>query len=313
MVDGLTIRRSGDAVDRVEKRSTTLELLAQSGAVEVSRQRIEAGRHFYLYASDRWSGFEFIYVLRGKLTIDKDPEEIGDQLPVELHEGDCIFHNGLPKRVFFRANEAAELLLFSSAPGFDLARDGVEDMTALARSVEEKDTATQGHCDRLGHWAIKTGELLHLDGQQLMDISYGAYLHDIGKVKVSSAILNKEEELSEAEWNEMKKHPDFGAEMLIEKEYLEGAAEVVRGHHERFDGTGYPRGLKGKQIPIGARIVAVVDAYDAMTSVRPYQKAQAKRKAIEELKRSAGTHFDPDVVRAFLKVIGDDRFGDPDE
>lgn len=303
MVDGLTIRREGDSVDRVEKRSTSLELLAKSGSAEVSRQRIEAGRHFYLYASDEWSGFELIYILRGTLTIDKDPDGDGEQIPVVLHPGDYIHHNGLPRRVYFRVNEAAELLLFSSAPGFDLASGGVADMVAMARSVEEKDEATQGHCDRLGHWAIKTGERLDLDGQQLVDLSYGAFLHDIGKVKVPSSILTKEARLTDEEWKEMSKHPDYGADMMSERDYLGGAASIVRAHHERFDGDGYPHGLKGEEIPIGARVVAVVDTYDAIVSARPYKKALAKEEAISELEKNAGTQFDPKVVQAFLEVM----------
>jgi len=277
-----------------------------SGAAEVSRQTIEAGRHFYLYASNEWTGFEFIYILGGSLSIESASNEVVEQSPEVLKQGDYIYHNGLLEKVYCRVDEAVELLLFSSVPGFDLACDGVVDIAAMARSVEEKDAAMQGHCNRIGRWAVLVGERLGLAGKQMIDISYGASLHDVGKVKLPTEILKKEDELTAAEWNEMKRHTDYGAEILLEKDFLCGAAEIVRGHHEHIDGTGYPQGLVGEEIPIGARIVAVVDAYDAMTSVRPYHKAQAQRKAIEELRRSAGTHFDPDVVNAFLKVIGEE-------
>ena len=296
VIEGLTIRHRDDAVERVEKRSTTLELLATSGSVEVSRQRIEAGRHFYLYASDEWTGFELVYVVEGVLSIDR----------IFLRSGDFIYHNGLPKKVYFRAAEEAELLLVSSAPSFHMARDRVDDMVAIARSVEEKDSATNGHCDRLGRLAISTGEKLGLTGQALVDLSYAAYLHDIGKVKVPDAILGKEGQLTDAEWDEMKRHPEYGAEILREKDFLGSAAEIVKTHHERYDGSGYPNGLKGDEIPIGARIIAVVDTYDAITSTRPYHDAQVQRTAIEELTRNAGTQFDPQAVRAFLEVIGGD-------
>ena len=246
------------------------------------------------------------------MTIDKDPDGAEDQVPVVLNPGDCIHHNGLPRRVYFRVNEAAELLLFSSAPGFDLSSAGMSDMVAMARSVEEKDEVTKGHCDRLGHWAIKTGEQLELDGQQLIDLSYGAFLHDVGKVKVPDAILQKATRLTDCEWEEMSKHPDYGADMISQRDYLEGgAAEIVRAHHERFDGGGYPRGLKGEEIPIGARIVAVVDTYDAIVSARPYKKALAKNEAISELEKNSGTQLDPEVVRAFLQVVG--RVDDDEE
>jgi len=307
-IEGLTIRHRDDAVDRVEKRSTTLELLASAGSVEVSRQRIEAGRHFYLYASDEWSGFELIYVLEGVLTIDRgeDPEtpKTDDALAV-LRPGDYIYHHGLPSKVYFRAAEEVEVLLVSSAPSFDLARNRVDEMVAIAQSVEEKDAATEGHCDRLGRLAIQTGEKLGLRGQSLIDLSYAAYLHDIGKIKVPDEILNKGEGLTDPEWVEMKRHPEYGAEILAEKDFLGAAGEIVRAHHERYDGSGYPHGLKGDGISIGARIVAVVDTYDAITSTRPYQKAQAKREAIGELREHAGTQFDPDVVEAFIQVVGE--------
>ncbi len=272
--------------------------------MEVTRQRIEAGKHFNLYAADEWSGFEFIYLLEGSLTLE-DPEA-GE---VELQSGDYLFHQGLPEKVYFRVKTDAEMLMVCTPPSFHLIRDDMQEMMTLARSVEEKDPTTEGHCSRLERFAIVTGERLGLPGEELISLSYGAYLHDIGKVKVSDRILNKGSTLTEEEWDEMERHPEYGAAMLGEKDYLGGAAEIVRAHHERFDGTGYPKGLKGDAIPIGARIVAVVDTYDAITSARPYQRAQAKRKAVEELKRGAGTQFDPRVIRAFLEVIGGEGEG----
>jgi len=304
VIEGLTIRHRDDAVERAEKRSTTLELLASNSSVEVSRQRIEAGRHFYLFASDEWSGFELVYVLKGTLSVDSEDDMKSESAPILLREGDFIHHNGLPRKVYFRVEEEVELLLVSSAPSFGVARDRVDEMVAIAQSVEEKDSATQGHCRRLGHLAIRTGEKLGLGGQALHDISYAAYLHDIGKVKVPDSILGKEGRLTSEEWEEMKRHPEYGAEMLREKAFLHAAAEIVKTHHERHDGSGYPDGLKGDDIPIGARIIAVVDTYDAITSARPYQAAQAKEEALEELKRGAGTQFDPKVVEAFIEVIG---------
>jgi putative nucleotidyltransferase with HDIG domain len=201
--------------------------------------------------------------------------------------------------------EETELLLVSSTPSFDLARNRVKDMVAMAQSVEEKDAATEGHCDRLGQLAIGTGEKLGLGGQSLIDISYAAYLHDIGKVRVPDEILGKEDRLTDEEWEEMKRHPEYGAEILREKAFLVGAAEIVKAHHERYDGSGYPAGLKGEGIPIGARIIAVVDTYDAMTSARPYKPSLSKEEAIAELRANAGGQFDPDVVQAFIVVLGE--------
>lgn len=305
MIDGLTIRHREEVADRVDKRSTSLELLAVSGSLEVTRQRIEAGKHFNLYAADEWSGFEFMYILSGVLTLE-DSE--GGEIPIQV--GDYLYHSGLPEKAYFRVKTDVELLMVCTPPSFHLIRDDMQEMMALARSVEEKDPTTEGHCSRLERLAILTGERLGLPGKQLVALSYGAYLHDIGKVMVPDTILGKSASLTDDEWREMQKHPDHGADMLSKKEYLTGAAEVVRAHHERFDGTGYPRGLSGKEIPIGARVVAVVDSYDAITSTRPYQVALAKEEAIRELVNNAGAQFDRRVVAAFIEVIGDEKADD---
>ena len=295
MVAGLKIVRRSDQREQVKKESTTLELLARQGKVEVTRQRIKAGKIFYLDAASEWEGFEFFYILTGILLL-KDRN-------ILLRPGDYFYHHGLPERVYFEVKEDVQFLLVSSPPSFHLVQEELQEMMALARSVEEKDEATQGHCSRIERLALHTGERLGLSGDQLITLSYAAYLHDVGKVKVPDEILNKPSSLTDEEWKEMRKHPDYGAEMLKEKDFLREAAEIVRSHHERYDGTGYPRGLRGEEIPIEARIIAVVDAYDAMTSDRPYRPAMSKEEALEELKKNAGTQFDPRVVNAFLLVV----------
>jgi HD-GYP domain-containing protein (c-di-GMP phosphodiesterase class II) len=298
VVDGLTIRHREEVTDRVDKRTTSLELLAMSGSLEITRQRIEAGKHFNLYAADEWAGFEFMYLLSGVLALEDGK---GGEVPIQV--GDYLYHNGLPEEAYFRVETDVELLLVCTPPSFHLIRDDMQEIMALARSVEEKDSTTEGHCSRLERLATLTGERLGLPGKQLIALSYGAYLHDVGKVMVPDAILGKTSALTDHEWEEMQKHPDHGAEMLSKKQYLAGAAEVVRAHHERFDGTGYPRGLSGEEIPIGARVVAVVDTYDAIVSTRPYKKAAAREKAIRELEKNAGSQFDPRVVKAFLAIV----------
>jgi len=294
----MTIGRSDDRGKNVEKESTALELLAHHGPVEVTRYRIAAGKHFYLDAQDEWTGFEFIYVLKGKLALDSDGKRI------ELHPRDYFHHRGLPKRAYFQVERDTELLIVSSPPSYHLIRKEIQSLMTLARSVEEKDAVTEGHCKRLERLAVATGERLGLSGQQLIDLSYAAYLHDVGKVKIPDEILNKAEPLTDEEWKEMHRHPEYGEEMLKEKEFLHAAARIVRAHHEHYDGSGYPDGLKGKQIPLEARIIAVVDTYDAITSERPYQPALAKKKAFEELRKGGGSQFDERVVEAFIALVG---------
>jgi len=301
---GLTIGRSDDVRERIEKRTTILELLDTNGSVEITRQRIVAGRHFNLYADDEWSGFEFLYLVSGTMMLEDDE---GGEIPI--NPGDFIRHNGLSEKVYFRVETDVEMLMVCTPPSFHLIREDMQEMIAMAQAVEEKDPTTDGHCSRLGRLAILIGERLGLTGEELISLSYGAFLHDVGKVRVPDVVLNKTTKLTDREREEMQKHPDYGADMLSERDYLGGAADIVRAHHERWDGKGYPRGLRGTDIPIGARVVAVVDTYDAIVSARPYKKALAKDEALRELERNAGTQFDPGVVRAFLEVVRNSEDG----
>ena len=295
MVAGLTIVRKSDERENIEKKATALDLLVQQGTFDVTRQRILAGKYFFLDEASSWEGFEFIYIISGVL------HETDDD--ILLRAGDYIYHHGLSQKAHFQVNQEVEFLMISSPPSYHLMRDEIQDILQLARSVEEKDEETEGHCHRLERLAIATGEKLDLSGDQLITLSYAAYLHDVGKVKVPDEILNKPGPLTDEEWVEMRKHPDYGAQMLEDKEFLHDAAKAVRAHHERYDGSGYPRGLSSNDIPIEARIIAVVDAYDAMVSDRPYRKALSKGTAIAEIRKNSGSQFDPQVVRAFLRVI----------
>lgn len=297
MVEGLKIGRRKDVQDKISKPSTTVELLAVQGTTEVTRQKIAAGKVFYLDAAGEWVGSEFIYLLAGRLLLKSEEKEI------LLCPGDYLYHQGLGERAHFRVEEDVELLLVSSPPSFHLARAEIQEMMALVRAVEEKDPATEGHCHRIERLAISTGEQLGLLGDRLATLSHAAYLHDIGKVKIPNSILNKPGPLTDEEWEEMRKHAVYGSEMLADKEFLAEAAKVVRSHHEHYDGTGYPDGLRGAEIPLEARIVAVVDAYDAMRSDRPYRSALSPDAALAELRKNTGTQFDPLVVEAFLFVL----------
>jgi len=305
LIDGLTVGRARRE-EGSDRPKSAQELLATYRAVEVTRHTIPAGKPIYMDEASEWSGFEFVYVLKGSMVLVRDGDRSEEGEPFAVRAGDYFYHAGLPERAVFRVEEETELLLVSSPPSYHLIQHEVPEMLALARSVEEKDEATEGHCHRLERLAILTGERLGLSGERLINLSYAAYLHDIGKVKVPSEILGKTEALDDAEWEEMRQHPIHGEDMLREKDFLAEAAKIVRAHHERYDGTGYPDGLRGEAIPIEARVIAVVDAYDAITSERPYQAAQAKKRALEELRLGSGTHFDPRVVRAFSSVLAED-------
>ncbi|MGB2909432.1 MAG: HD domain-containing phosphohydrolase [Anaerolineales bacterium] len=175
-------------------------------------------------------------------------------------------------------------------------------LTALAKAIELRDTYTGGHVERVMEYALAVGTHLGWNESSLEHLRYGAILHDIGKIHIRESALLKTSSLNNEEQEEMRRHPVIGAEMITDIPYLEGAVQIVRYHHEQWDGKGYPEGLSGKDIPEGARIIAVVDAFDAMTTDRPYSSAISLQEANEELLRWAGEQYDPGVISAFQKA-----------
>lgn len=173
----------------------------------------------------------------------------------------------------------------------------------LSSALEIRDRMTHRHARRVSRMSAFVARELKVPESQVQEIEYAASLHDIGKIGVADEILRKADRLDDNEWQEMKRHCELGYEILKGIDFLATAADIVYAHHERFDGTGYPRGLKGDEIPMGARVFGVVDAYDAMTSRRPYREAMSQDDALEEVMRNSGTQFDPQVVSAFLKMI----------
>ncbi len=173
----------------------------------------------------------------------------------------------------------------------------------LSSALDVRDKMTHRHARRVARMAAFVAREMKLGEDEVLQIEYAAALHDIGKIGVADSILHKKDSLDAHEWLEMKRHSELGYQILNGIDFLREAAEIVYSHHERYDGGGYPRGLKGGEMPLGARVFAVVDAYDAMTSKRPYREALSRQEAIEEVLSCSGTQFDPTVVTAFLRMI----------
>jgi len=207
----------------------------------------------------------------------------------------------------FRHERQLEELIGRRTAELDGALQSVErsyrmTLKALMAALETRDAETRGHSARVVSFSLRLGREMGLDAEQLRSLEFGSLLHDIGKIGVPDAILRKPARLTEAEWVKMREHPMHGARILHGIEFLEGAARVVAQHHEKWDGSGYPVGLRGEQIDGNARIFAVADAFDAMTSDRVYRRGRPYEEAAAELDRCAGTHFDPSVVAAFHRV-----------
>jgi len=184
----------------------------------------------------------------------------------------------------------------------ELARSYRATVRALSNAVEARDVYTGKHAGRVAAYGVEIARALGLPRPDAPEIEFGFLLHDIGKVAIPDAILHKPGGLTGEERALMATHPTIGADILSDIDFLADAVEIVRSHHERWDGSGYPAGRAGEEIPLAARVFAVADVLDALTSERPYRPASPLREAREMINRDAGTHFDPQVVTAFNSI-----------
>ena len=184
-----------------------------------------------------------------------------------------------------------------------LQREDEAVLRSLAQTIELKDHYTRGHCDRVASYALMIAGQLDLPSAIKKDIRYGSWLHDCGKIGVPESILNSSGVLTSHDFNTIRKHPEWGAEVAAQAKLSPAVINIIRHHHERFDGTGYPAGLAGEQIPLEARIVAVADIYDALTSTRPYKQAYQSAEARAVMIDSKGSKLDPGLVELFLAAL----------
>jgi hypothetical protein len=203
--------------------------------------------------------------------------------------------------------EAAGISLSSQMDRLELEQSNYAAIRSLALAIEAKDTYTHGHSMRVQTWATAVAAALGITGQRLKALAYAAELHDIGKLAIPDEVLKAPRRLTPTEFSLVQEHPRRGVELVRHLAFLKPAYAGILHHHERLDGRGYPDGLKGDEIPLEARIMAVVDSYDAMTSERPYRPAMSHEEAAAELRRSIGTQFDGHCVETFLGLITDGR------
>jgi ribonuclease P protein subunit RPR2 len=208
------------------------------------------------------------------------------------------------------AREVGELYAAERTRSYELevAMDELQDtyvttMTSFAEVVEMKDSATAGHLHRTQQLGLTLAEAVDPALAAQPQVRYGFFLHDIGKVGIPEHILCKAGALDDAEWLVMREHPTIGAHIVEPIRFLAGAVDIVRSDHERWDGKGYPMGLRHEEIPLAARIFSIADSFDAMTNDRPYRKALPVQQAVDEIVTGACTQFDPDVVQIFLDLV----------
>ncbi len=179
----------------------------------------------------------------------------------------------------------------------------LDTIRTLAATIDAKDPYTHGHSERVSQLAVQLAKKLDFVETEIEYLEYAAILHDIGKIGIADSILGKKDRLTEQEYNKIKEHPVIGASIIGSIEFLQKCSKTILHHHERYDGGGYPQGIKGEEIPRTARLLAVVDAYDAMNSDRPYRKKLSENNILEELERESGKQFDPVITKTFISLL----------
>lgn len=248
-----------------------------------------------------WITIPFIF-----LTARGEKEDVlaGKNLGAEDYLVKPLTREELITAVRSRLNRSRQLHLAQLQQAYEAS------LTALANAIDLRDRYTRGHVERVTAYTLVLADQLGWPETHLHPLRFGAILHDIGKIHIRESLLFKPQPLDENEWVEIKRHPVNGAEMIRDIPYLAPSVAIVRYHHERWNGSGYPDGLAGEQIPLGARLVAVADSFDAMTTERPYKPAFTLDEAFREILNNAGVQFDPSVVGAFQTAWSHSRIQD---
>jgi putative two-component system response regulator len=277
-----------DALQQMETLSPDLILS------DISMPEMD-GYEFYeaVRARPEWVTIPFIFLTaRG----ERDDIFASKKLGVEDYLVKPVDRQELVTTIHSRLERTQQLMLAQLQQAYEAS------LIMLANAIELRDEYTRGHVERVRHYSVLIARQMGWTEVQLTPLQFGSILHDIGKIYIPESILRKAGPLDTPEWDEMRMHASIGAELLENISYLELAIPIVRHHHERWDGKGYPYGLCGEEIPQGARIVAVADSFDAMTTSRVYQTASTLEEAFQEIISGAGTRYDPSVVESFQAV-----------
>lgn len=297
-MEGLFIYKDNKFMDQV-RGTSILSLLAKKDNFEIMLYEFKAERPSSITPGNFPDLMEFYYVLEGSLVIGD-----GDNA-VKILKGDYFYVENIKETVPLRALTDAKLLYVSSQPVYKHLYTYMDDFKNLLDKSEAKDIYTHEHSNRVQDYSVKIASKLGLSGEINYTIALASLFHDVGKCFIPDEILNKTSRLNDYEFNYIKKHSTYSSELLHGK-FIEDISKIVEQHHERLDGSGYPNGLKGDEICIEAKIIAVADSYDAMTSDRAYRNAMTPEAAILEIKSLVDKFYDKEVVKAFELVLQDE-------
>lgn len=299
-MEALFLNKQDTFIEKASKPAEELMLLAKGDGVEIMFQNIQPGEIFIVSPGESEELMEFFYIIEGSITCQEKKNEC------ILQQGDYFYVHSLKEDVFFKTNNYVKMLYVSSQPIFHLLSSEIAELTNIATTIESKDLYTYNHNKRLHEYAMKVAHKMNLSKESLEKLLYAALFHDLGKINTPDEILNKPGLLTIKEFEYIKRHPIDGKN-LVEKTFLKNIGKIIEQHHERLDGSGYPWGLKSDEIVLEAKIIAVVDSFDAMISERPYHKGMTVEAAMDELKQLSGKLYDHRIVNIFEEVLKEER------
>jgi putative nucleotidyltransferase with HDIG domain len=297
-MEGFKVCKANETIETVVQKNSSLSLLAHGDGVEISIYELHSGVITFLDTFPDGDLLEFYYIIEGTISCNYSEKE------VNLGPGDYFYAHNLKSPVELKPQTNVRLLHVSSRPLFKYISNNMAVMKDILSKVDIKDSYTHGHGKRVRDVSLAIARKLAVPPEKQEVIAMGALFHDIGKIEIDDSILKKPFRLSKEEFEIIKLHPVTGCEM-VKGNFLEETQEIIRHHHERLDGSGYPDGLKGDEISLEARIVAVADSFDAMTSRRPYREAMSCKDALEELMSQSGTLYDSVIVKTLEECIAE--------
>lgn len=297
-MEGIFIRRNTENLGKVSKRGEELCLMAQGDGTEIMTQRVKPGIVISVAPGNDKELMEFFYIISGTVSYE------GNDGNVILKDGDYFYAHRLSGIAYFKTVTEVTLMYVSTQPVFKLLSEEINEINVIMKKFEQPDTFTNDREKRLCDYAVGIGQKLGLDKEAQEALFYAALFHDFGKIDMTKEGMNGTLELSESE---MFKRMSENKDSSFDKSFLQRVVIIISQHHERLDGTGYPNRLKGDNICIEARIIAVVDAFDSVTTDSPYKKALSPLMAIEELKRLTKSHYDENVIKKFEIILKEEK------
>lgn len=294
-MNGFNIFKEGESLKENVNMAGKFRLLIQDKDFEIFESHIHAGRSVICQPYECEDSLNVVFVLSGKLYHLNTKSYI--------KSGDSYSFKNLEETHYLSVKEDTVLLMIRKKGFFNEQVSKIKKITEFIYRIQEKDHYTLDHCNRTGNIAAKMATYLKLSEKTIENVLFTGKIHDVGKINIPIEILNKPSILNIEEFEIIKEHPQKGHDIIIEAIGDVQVAKIILQHHEKVDGSGYPLGLKNQDISIEAKIIAVADSFDAMTSDRPYRRAMTKNDAIKELRTYAGLWYDKDVVQVLARIL----------